>query len=603
MQNKHIILITLLSILFLISGLAKNVAVLVGINEYRYLPHLKYAEKDAEDLKEVLENAGFLTYLLTGNRIGREDILEELKYQADRSSYSDTLLFFFSGHGIGGSTEDEKGLLTRYSDIDGQTAKISHSDLKETLGQFRGKKIIVIDACTQGYETKNLARNQTLQNMANFLLFSSASNQQSYDGFKVNNIHVDNGIAAYFFKKAVEGEADYNSDNTISAGELYEYMTKEAQVVAHHYNQNMEPYKKTENDQLIFLGESLEKQQKGTLVVESIPSGAEIWIDGKEYGQTPKTFPADPGNYEVQLRKSSYEIYKEMVYITSETTTTVNASWEENIINAYPSGSLIPEQVLVKAGTFKMGNTRGDSEGKESEMPVHPVELTYDYYIGKYELTFNQYDLYCEITGISLKDDKDFGRGDKAAIYISWWDAIDYCNWLSEKEGLAKAYDSDGSLLDKNGKKTTDITQVQGYRLPTEAEWEYAARGGHQSTEDYKYPGSNNVEEVAWYRHNCDSVLQEVGTKKPNELGLYDMSGNVWEWCHDWYGSYSDESVINPIGQESGTTRAVRSSSYRSYPGSCRLPYRYGNEPGGAIPEDSFDNFGFRIARTNNETD
>lgn len=150
-----------------------------------------------------------------------------------------------------------------------------------------------------------------------------------------------------------------------------------------------------------------------------------------------------------------------------------------------------PEMVLVKAGTFQMGNIIKDIEGSDNEEPVHTVRLTYDFYIGKYEVTFNEYDAYCEETGKSKKRDRGWGRGERPIIYVNWSEAVAYCNWLSEKEGLAKAYDSEGNLLDRTGKQTTDITKVQGYRLPTEAEWEYAARGGHKSTEDFKYAGSN----------------------------------------------------------------------------------------------------------------
>jgi len=212
---------------------------------------------------------------------------------------------------------------------------------------------------------------------------------------------------------------------------------------------------------------------------------------------------------------------------------------EESPDEGHEGGAISPhagEMVLVKGGTFQMGNTRGDREGDDDET-VHTVKLTYDYYLGKYEVTFNEYDAYCEYTGKSKPSDYsswagyDMGRGNKPVINVSWWDAIAYCNWLSESEGLSKAYDSNGYLLDKNGNKTTDITQVEGYRLPTEAEWEYAARGGHKSTGEYKYAGSNSFDTVAWHTHNSSRKTHEVGQKAPNELGLYDMSGNVWECC------------------------------------------------------------------------
>jgi len=277
------------------------------------------------------------------------------------------------------------------------------------------------------------------------------------------------------------------------------------------------------------------------------------------------------------------------------------------------------EMVLVKAGTFQMGNTRNDSEGYSREKPVHSVKLTYDYYIGKYEVTFNEYDAYCEAVGKEKPTDYsswagyNMGRGNKPVIYVSWHDAIGYCNWLSEREGLSKAYDTNGNLLDKNGRQTTDITKVEGYRLPTEAEWEYAARGGHKSTSDYKYAGGNNLKEVGWYWQNSgdrllggtdndwnsstikanNSKTHEVGQKTPNELGLYDMSGNVYEWCHDWYGSYSSSTQTNPTGPSSASYRVLRGGSWYFNAEYCRVADRSSNSPG-----FSYSNFGFRIART-----
>ncbi|NLI07964.1 MAG: formylglycine-generating enzyme family protein [Thermotogaceae bacterium] len=248
--------------------------------------------------------------------------------------------------------------------------------------------------------------------------------------------------------------------------------------------------------------------------------------------------------------------------------------------------------VLVEHGSFIMGDTWG--EGDSDESPPHKVMITSDFYIGKFEVTFDEYDVFCEATSRDKPSDEGWGRGARPVINVSWWDAIAYCNWLSEKEKLPKAYDSDGNLLDKDGRITIDPSKVVGYRLPTEAEWEYAARGGNKSI-GYKYAGSNNVFDFAWYSWNSERKTQEVGRKVPNELVIYDMSGNVWEWCSDWYGEgyYGKSPTINPHNYTPGSDRVNRGGCWFSDATYTRVANRDNGSPTSA-----YYNLGFRICRT-----
>jgi len=165
---------------------------------------------------------------------------------------------------------------------------------------------------------------------------------------------------------------------------------------------------------------------------------------------------------------------------------------------------------------------------------------------------------------------------------------------LSEKEGIPKAYDDKGNFLNKDGSKTTDPSKVVGYRLPTEAEWEYAARGGNKS-KGYKYSGSDNADDVAWYASNSKSMTQQVGKKAPNELGLYDMSGNVWECCSDWYdsGYYAKSPTTNPYNSTAGSYRVYRGGSCYSIAAYTRAASR-----NNVSPTYTYGGLGFRIART-----
>ncbi|HEX37418.1 MAG TPA: formylglycine-generating enzyme family protein, partial [Candidatus Cloacimonetes bacterium] len=175
---------------------------------------------------------------------------------------------------------------------------------------------------------------------------------------------------------------------------------------------------------------------------------------------------------------------------------------------------------------------------------------------------------------------------------VSWYDAVEFCNKKSRKEGLTPCYSG-------SGKNITCNFNANGYRLPTEAEWEYAARGGHLANGSnlrnggYTYSGSDNIDDVAWYSDNSGRKTHPVGQKQPNELGLYDMSGNVWEWCWDWKGSYSSSSQTNPRGASSGSTRVLRGGGWYGYDNGCRVAYR-----GTDDPDLSNGDFGFRFVRT-----
>ncbi len=254
--------------------------------------------------------------------------------------------------------------------------------------------------------------------------------------------------------------------------------------------------------------------------------------------------------------------------------------------------NIIQGMVFVKGGTFDMGTSNGD----KYDMPLHMVTLS-DFYIGKYEITYKEYDRFCIAAGYRVPDDKDMGRGNKPVMDVNWRDATVFCNWKSAQEGFPAAYDTNtGGLLDSKGKITHDITKVLGCRLPTEAEWEFAARGGVKS-KGYIYSGSDNPDEVAWYAENTYFKTSVVGKLKPNELGIYDMSGNLWEYCNDWYTpSAGTESVTNPAGPQTGKEHIVRGGCYKSRP-DFALKLRKGNRYFYFLSRRGYIT-GFRIARS-----
>jgi len=230
--------------------------------------------------------------------------------------------------------------------------------------------------------------------------------------------------------------------------------------------------------------------------------------------------------------------------------------------------------IFVKGGTFQMGS----NDGEDNEKPIHSVKLS-DFYIGKYEITQKEWK---EV----MDSNPSYWKGDNLPVeQVSWYDAVEFCNKKSRAEGLTPFYNG-------SGKKITSNFSANGYRLPTEAEWEFACRGG-SLTAYYTYSGSNNIDEVTWYNSNSNSKTHSVGGKQPNELGIYDMIGNVWEWCNDWSESYSSNSQTNPKGASSGSSRVIRGGSWKHYAGICRVAVRIGDRP------DDRDNIlGFRLSRS-----
>ena len=238
--------------------------------------------------------------------------------------------------------------------------------------------------------------------------------------------------------------------------------------------------------------------------------------------------------------------------------------------------------VRIEPGEFLMGSPDSDKDAEADEKPRHRVRITRPFYLGKYEVTQAEYEAVMGENPSSFK-----GNAKQPVENVSWLDAVRFCNQLSEREGLKPFYEISGETVqvpDWNG---------TGYRLPTEAEWEYACRAGTATR--YSFGDDEaSLGEFSWFDGNSDSRTHEVGQKRANGIGLHDMHGNVWEWCWDWYSAdyYKEPPVDDPRGPSQATDRVIRGGCWGNDPRLVRSAHR-----SRVAPDHRGDYLGFRVAR------
>ncbi len=342
------------------------------------------------------------------------------------------------------------------------------------------------------------------------------------------------------------------------------------------------------------------KQKVGKLNFAVSPANARVIL--KRNGQTVKEWQGAAylknlpvGEYQLQVTAKGFASRIEPVFIRENHLANMDVTLKKGLTISYKNPLGI-EWVWVEGGSFEMGCTSEQNNCWDDEKPVHTVTVD-GFYISKYEVTNRQYIDFLNAIGangngshlgrkyidmddadcaIGYRNGRFYFKGSSVApsadcpvVEVSWYGAVAFCEWMSKKTGRT-------------------------IRLPTEAEWEYAARGGKKSR-GYKYAGSNNVDAVAWYSGNSGGKTHPIGQKQPNELGLYDMSGNVWEWCLDWYDSkyYSKSPRHNPRGPNSGMARVLRGGNWYYDAFFARVSVRYCT-----ISNYMSIFIGFRILRT-----
>lgn len=512
---------------------ASRVALVIGNSGYEQGHDLDGNPlRDAETMAAALKKVGFSVILKKDLSLSdMEDAVKSFGEQLDENTVA---LFYFSGHGV---------------QRDGENYLIPLGAIRSIAapGHLRDKTVNV---------------NYVLSVMENA---KSAVNLVFLDACR------DNPFKGLFKGNATVGLA---TPKETPSGTLIAYATKAGAQSWTGEKGDNSPFVKVLAQEMAKPGVSI------TEMLTQVRSGVMKATDGEQtpayYNELNGTFcfvePCGQANQLSQaeaerLRKLEEEIekLKRGSGSSSNSTTTVTESPTagKTFRDKLKDGSLGPEMVQIPAGTFQMGSNDGDGD----EKPVHTVSVK-SFALGKYEVTFEEYDKFCEATGREKPSDSGWGRGKRPVVNVNWNDAKAYVKWLSEQTG-------------------------KDYRLPTEAQWEYGCRAG--STGKYSFGDNvNQLGNYGWYDSNSGSKTHPVGEKQPNKFGLYDMHGNVWEWLEDtWHSDYNGAPSDGSAWMSGDSNlHLLRGGSWFSNDYGLRCAYRGRNNT-----TNGFDVRGFRFSR------
>lgn len=585
----------------------KNYLLLIGIDTYEHLEPLQNAVKDIQDFFEVItERYHFRAeeaVILLNEEARRDHIIEAFESLKEHVREDDHVIIYFSGHG----DMDKKTRRGYWMPVEAQgerrSQQIRNSTIKDYLDDLEARHVLtIVDSCFSGtllrkgeswekeYQKDRFDDNawqayhdRVYQKPSRWLLTSGREEVVS-DGHRDKNSPFAERILAFlrrnpqqylpasdlaqFVKREVPqaySQAPYGgpirSSNLHQDGDFFFYL-KQAQSVDTRWQQTLQ------EDRLDAYEAFLE--EKGYThphAQDALKRIAELEEDDI-WQKAIQPFVSRSKVHQYLARYPKGRFVKEArALLKNKKTSTKKVSPVRELAVQLPTFDFsVAEMVAVKGGTFWMGSEKG--EGSDSERPTRQVTIP-DFEIGKYPVTQREW------LAIMGKNPSDF-KGDMLPVeQVSWDDIQKFIQAIKDKTGMA-------------------------FRLPSEAEWEYAAGGGmagrdNQGNRKHLYAGSNELKTVGWFHENSRKQTQAVGQLSPNELDLYDMSGNVWEWCQDkWHDTYKG-APTNGQAWESGNSqdRVLRGGSWNRYASFCRVANRYGS-----APDLRYGNYGFRLART-----
>ena len=523
-------------------------ALVIGVGDYEHWPCLEQVPSEIGKVSQILRKHGFSVEEV----VNPDDKELEAAFNQFIDNYGynkkNRLLFFYAGHGY--TMDDGKsGYLVPKNAPDPRKDRIGFLrnalDMNQILAWCRKMRakhaLFLFDSCFSGTIFKQRALPDTPPAISR--LASKPVRQFITAGTAGEQVPASSTFTPAFVDALEYGLGDLNNDGYISGTELGLYLQDK---VPRHVRQTPQygkitDYNLSRGDYIFLAGGSAyypESETSSSKSGDDDPSAGDTWtepVTGMEFVWVPG------GCYQMGMTEAENISFK--IHFIADIGKEKYESNKKNI------------DVLINSVT-----------------PRHEVCVD-GFWIGKYEVTIDHYREFLQATGdtdgvdwddescplgkggsYSLSDNKFAQSADQPMMEVSWHGARAFAEWLSRETG-------------------------KEFRLPMEAEWEYAARSGGKSQ---KYAGGNDVNSLAWYDDNSGDRTHEVGTKSPNGLGIYDMSGNVWEWCSDWFSTdyYSDSPRSNPQGPDSGSVRVVRGGSWIDIPRGVRAAYRIGNDPG-----------------------
>ena len=614
-------------------------ALLIGVNKYKVYPNrrnwkwLRYAEADVTKLKDVLSEYGHVPSnhieVLLGEKVTRRNVLNTIASWLGQARKDDTALVYFSGHGAVGG-DGISYWMTHETTKDTKEQGIGHHTLNGVLAGLKTNRVVMlVDACNSG---QGLARSKggskgrlgvidpkVYSSRGRVIITSSQQSELSYESNKFGH-----GIFSYVLMNALKGKADVDKDGIVDASEVYRYLDTHVPKLAKAEPEGGEqhPVRDISGRGLFALSFPGTRRKpakqppelEASLRIESTPPSASVSVDGIDMGETPVTLKVKSGVRRIELTLRGYKPWTRRVYayrrrlrrkhvVLRKIPGFVHEKPKERQIEvrkpsggqARQAGSMMnikglkgSKAVWIPKGSFTMGSPKTEANREKDEIQ-HKVTISRGFWMMQTEVTQGEFK---QLMGYNPSSFARCGLSCPVE-QVSWHEAAAFANKLSVVQGLSSCFSCNGR--GKNvmcgAKSYKNYVSCEGWKLPTEAQWEYAARAG--TTTPFN-TGDNITTEQANYKGNAKGTNQRtiVAAKSfsPNGWGLYQMHGNVWEWVFDWYVKYSLGAVLDPVGPSFGSWRVFRGGSWINYAWLLRSAYRNWYSP------DDRD-VGFRLVR------